>query len=163
MSQRSRTIDDIQLSVIILFYYGERWIDTCLASLENQTLGRNCYELILVDNGGSTPSVEKHTGKPNTKVLRFEKNFGFAGGNNRALPHAAAEIVLLMNQDVIVHTMCLEELLSAFNQNPQAGVICANMLMVSQKDEIDPAYPIFRIEGLQTVLDWPEDTTVGDQ
>jgi len=137
MSQGSQTTDKIQLSVIVLFYYGERWINACLASLENQTLCRSCYELILVDNGGTTPSVEKQAGKPNTRVLRFEKNFGFAGGNNRALPHAAAELVLLMNQDVVVHTGCLEVLLTAFHRNPQAGIISANMLMVSRKDEID--------------------------
>jgi GT2 family glycosyltransferase len=138
MSQNSLVADKIQLSVIVLFYYGERWIKACLASLENQTLPRTCYELILVDNGGSTTSIEKYAGKPNTKVVHFEKNFGFAGGNNRALPYAAAELVLLMNQDVVVHTGCLEELLTAFHQNPQAGLISANMLMVSQKDEIDP-------------------------
>ena len=138
MSQGNRTTDKIQLSVIVLFYYGERWIRACLASLENQTLCRSCYELILVDNGGSTPSVEKHAGKSNTRVLRFDRNLGFAGGNNNALPHTVAELVLLMNQDVVVHARCLEELLAAFHRNPQAGVISANMLMVSQKDEIDP-------------------------
>ena len=34
---------------------------------------------------------------------------------------------------------------------------------VAVKDEIDPACPIFRIEGLQTVLDWPEEVAVDDQ
>ena len=43
--------DEIKLSVIVLFYQGERWIDTCLASLEKQSLRRNSYEIILVDNG----------------------------------------------------------------------------------------------------------------
>ena len=138
MSQRNRTTDKIQLSVIVIFYYGERWIDACLASLENQTLCRTCYEIILVDNGGSTPSVKKHADKPNTRVLRFDRNLGFAGGNNKALPHTAAELVLLMNQDVVVHTRCLEELLTAFQRNPLAGIISASMLMVSQKDAIDP-------------------------
>ncbi len=137
MGQNRLVTDKIQLSVIVLFYYGERWINACLASLENQTLSRTCFELILVDNGGSTTSIEKYAGKPNTKVLHFEKNFGFAGGNNRALPYAASELVLLMNQDVVVHTRCLEELLTAFHQNPHAGVISANMLMVSQKDDVD--------------------------
>jgi len=141
MNQGSRTRDNIQLSVIVLFYYGERWIDACIASLENQTLSRSCYELVLVDNGGSTPSVAKHAGKANTVVLRFEKNFGFAGGNNKALPHAVGEFVLLVNQDVRVHSRCLEELLAGFERPHRPGVICANMLMVSQKDEINPAGP----------------------
>jgi len=138
MSQSSLTTDKIQLSVIVLFYYGEQWIDACLDSLENQSLCRTCYEIILVDNGGSTPSVEKYAGKPNTKVLRFEQNFGFAGGNNKALAHAEGELVLLMNQDVVVHFRCLQELLTAFQRQARAGVISANMLMASKKDRIDP-------------------------
>jgi hypothetical protein len=27
---------------------------------------------------------------------------------------------------------------------------------VMVKPEVDPAYPVFRVEGLQTVLEWPE-------
>jgi len=128
----------VKLSVIVLFYHGERWIDSCIRSLENQSLSRRLYEIVLVDNGGSTPSVAKYKEGNNTKTVHFPINYGFAGGNNRALEQTKGDIVLLMNQDVVVHHNCLEELLNAFNSHPEAGVISANMLMVSSKDIIDP-------------------------
>ncbi len=138
----------IKLSIIVLFYYGEHWIETCISSLENQSLPRDLYEIIMVNNGGSTPSVGKYDGRQNIKALHFPENYGFAGRNNKALTHARGEIVLLMNQDVVVHFKCLEELLKAFDQHPEAGVISANMLMVSEKDVVDPYGSSSRTVGL---------------
>jgi GT2 family glycosyltransferase len=139
--QPYNSIDEIQLSVIILFYHGERWLQPCMQSLQKQSLRRSAYEIIVVDNGGSTPSVERYTGQPNIKVLHFAENYGFAGGNNSALAHAAGELILLMNQDVIVHFNCLEEFITAFKKNPQAGVVSANMFMISAKDRPDRYAP----------------------
>ena len=127
----------IKLSVIVLFHHGERWIDSCVRSLESQSLNRNLYEIILVDNGGSTPAVKKYQDKDNVTIVYFSENYGFANGNNRTLAHARGEIIILMNQDVVVHHNCLEELLNAFAHYPEAGAISANMLMVSIKDVID--------------------------
>ena len=98
MNQPCSSKDKIQLSVIVLFYHGERWIQGCIQSLQNQSLSRSAYEIILVDNGGSTPSVRHYEDQPNIKVLHFSKNYGFAGGNNKALAHADGESILLMNQ-----------------------------------------------------------------
>jgi GT2 family glycosyltransferase len=141
MSQHYNSIDEIQLSVIVLFYHGESWLQPCMQSLQKQSLARSAYEIIMVDNGGSTPSVDNYAGQPNIKVLHFSKNYGFAGGNNRALAHAVGQIILLMNQDVIVHFNCLEELITSFKKNKQAGVISANMFMVSTKDRLDRHAP----------------------
>lgn len=137
MSQNENIEDRIRLSVIVLFYHGERWIQDCIQSLQHQSLPGSMYELILVNNGGSTPSVGNYDGLSNVKVLHFSKNYGFAGGNNKALAHAAGEFILLMNQDVVVHYNCLEELMTAAADNPNAGVISANMLMISSKTIIN--------------------------
>jgi GT2 family glycosyltransferase len=102
----------------------------------------------MVDNGGSTPSVGKYSGQTNIKVLHFPENLGFADGNNKALEHAEGDIILLMNQDVVVHFNCLEELISAFEYYPQAGVISANMLMVSSKNHLDRYGSIHKTVGL---------------
>lgn len=148
MNQYSMPPNKVQLSVIVLFYHGERWIQACIQSLQEQSLARSTYEIILVDNGGSTPSVKNYEGLPHTKVLRFSKNYGFAGGNNKALTHADGEFILLMNQDVVVHFNCLEELLNAAADNPQAGIISANMLMISTNTHINRHAPEDNTVGL---------------
>jgi len=147
MNQHSIFKEKIKLSVIVLFYYGERWVKTCIDSLENQSLSRASYEIILVDNGGSTPSIQKFSGQPHTKVLTYPQNLGFAGGNNQALSHADGELVLLMNQDVVVHHACLHEIVTAFELAPRAGVVSANMLMLSQNDSVSQDGPLSEITG----------------
>lgn len=147
MGQHNISNGKIKLSVIVLFYCGERWVKTCIDSLENQSLPRAGYEIILVDNGGSTPSIGKYNGQPNTKVLTFSRNLGFAGGNNKALSHAEGELVLLMNQDVVVHHRCLQELINAFDLYPRAGVVSANMLMISHKDSVSQNGPLPETTG----------------
>jgi GT2 family glycosyltransferase len=147
MGQHNKSRENIKLSVIVLFYFGERWVKTCIDSLENQSMSRASYEIILVDNGGSTPSTGNYSGLPNTKVLTYPQNLGFAGGNNRALSHAEGELVLLMNQDVMIHHSCLHELVSAFDRYPRAGVVSANMLMVSQNDRVSQDGPLPEITG----------------
>jgi GT2 family glycosyltransferase len=146
--------DNLKLSVIVLFYYGERWIRACIDSLANQSLSRNTYEIILVDNGGSTPSVGKQEGQPNVKVLYFPKNLGFAGGNNMALARAEGEYILLMNQDVVVHFDCLREIVSALELYSHAGVISANMLLVSSTTNIDPCGSTPKSVGFYRLTRW---------
>lgn len=148
MSQHNKSRENIKLSVIVLFYFGERWVKTCIDSLENQSMSRASYEIILVDNGGSTPSTGNYSGLPNTRVLTYPQNLGFADGNNQALFHADGELVLLMNQDVVVHRSCLHELVTAFDLAPRAGVVSANMLMVSQNDSVSQDGPLPEITGL---------------
>lgn len=137
MSHNPYIQENVQLSVIVLFYHGERWIQECIRSLQIQSLPRSSYEIIIVDNGGSTPSVRNYEGLAHTKVLYFSKNHGFAGGNNKALSYAAGGFILLMNQDVVVHFNCLEELMTAAVDYPQAGAISANMLMISSNTHIN--------------------------
>lgn len=138
----------IKLSIVVLFYHGEPWIRNCIQSLENQSLASNQYEIIIVDNGGSTPSVAKYSEQPNIKVLRFPENLGFAGGNNKALGHVEGDFILLMNQDVVVHFNCLKELMAAFECYPNAGAVSANMVMVSAKNNIGQHHPIQETVGL---------------
>jgi GT2 family glycosyltransferase len=129
--------EKIKLSIIVLLYHGERWIDSCIGSIENQSLSQDKYEIIMVDNGGTTPSIKNYKNRNNTKIISYRSNLGFAQGNNKALEHARGDIVLLLNQDVVIHFYCLEKILDAFDSHPEAGVVAASMLMVSEKDEID--------------------------
>jgi GT2 family glycosyltransferase len=127
----------IKISVIVLLYKGNRWIEPCVRSLKQQSLDQNQYEIILADNGGFTTSVDKYQDHKGLRIVKFSVNLGFAEGYNRALKYANGDIIVLMNQDVLVHHNCLEEILGAFASHPEAGVISANMLMVSKTDDID--------------------------
>lgn len=59
------------------------------------------FEIIIADNAssdGSAKWVHKHY--PHCRVVTFDKNYGYCGGNNRAVKYAAGEVLVFLNNDV---------------------------------------------------------------
>jgi len=92
------------VSVIILTCNGREYIQALLESLLNQSYPQECMEILVVDNA-STDETLSITRKnfPTVKVIAFEKNIGYAAGNNQALLHASHDLLVFLNQDTICH------------------------------------------------------------
>ena len=78
------------VSVVVVNYDGARFLPGLLSALERQTYPE--LEILVVDNGsrdGSVPLVERSF--PSVRILRTEKNLGFAGGNNLGIRAARGE------------------------------------------------------------------------
>ncbi len=91
------------------------------------SIRRNSYpniEVILVDNA-SKENPHQHVTKnyPEVLSLRSEKNLGFAGGNNLALPYVKGEYLFFVNNDAELTDNCIELLLKQFDKNPKLGII----------------------------------------
>lgn len=101
------------ISIIILNYNGKKWLRRCLDSLMAQT--NRDFEIIFVDNASSDGSIEyvekKYTG---VKIIRSEKNIGFAGGNNLGISHARGKYIMLLNNDTWVEIDFLEKMKKSF-------------------------------------------------
>jgi len=85
---------EIIASVIVLNWNGERFLDACLRSLQEQTCPG--IETILVDNGstdGSLALVADHF--PDVEVIALDRNLGFSTGNNVGIQHARGRYVAL--------------------------------------------------------------------
>jgi len=91
------------------------------------SIRRNSYkniEVILVDNASKeNPHQYVTEHYPEVISLRSEKNLGFAGGNNLALPHVNGEYLFFVNNDAELTDNCIELLLSQFQKNPKLGII----------------------------------------
>ena len=88
------------VAVIILNWNGEKLLRKFLpAVVENND--SNISELIVADNGstdGSIALLEREF--PSVKILKFDENYGFAEGYNRALRLVDNKYVVLLNSDV---------------------------------------------------------------
>src|SRR6056297_3243675 len=76
------------------------------------------YEIILADNAsadGSKAWVREHY--PEVKIAEFDENYGYCGGNNRAVPHAEGDILLFLNNDVRVEPDWLQALAQCFQKD----------------------------------------------
>lgn len=94
-----RSLSDID--VVVLTYKGDHLLRDCLDSLR-RTCGDEPH-VIVVDNSPSPATRELVAGYANTFYLESSGDPGFAGGNNRALPHCTRPYVLLLNNDTVVH------------------------------------------------------------
>ncbi len=57
------------------------------------------------------------------KVIRNEKNLGFAAGNNQGMAEARGEYIVLMNNDVVVTTGWLNRMIAVAERNPKIGIV----------------------------------------
>ncbi len=111
------------ISVVILNYNGARWLERCLASLQNQTIFDR-IEVILADNlstdGSDRISEELMRGWTNGWFVQNGKNYGFCEGNNRGARGATGKYLFFLNNDTWLEPNCLEELLAGTEQNDAA-------------------------------------------
>ena len=87
------------------------------------------YEIILADNAstdGSKQWIREHY--PNVKIAEFDNNYGYCGGNNRAVPHAEGDILIFLNNDVRVEPNWLNELATCFQKNDSIAAVQPKML-----------------------------------
>jgi GT2 family glycosyltransferase len=78
------------------------------------------YEVIYADNAspdGSADFVEDRF--PEVHVIRLDRNYGFAEGNNRAAEKARGRYIAFQNADTVVHRRWLSELVEAMQSDPQ--------------------------------------------
>lgn len=88
-------------------------LETLLQNLREQK--RPFDEIIVVDNGSTDGSVDVAE-RAGAKVLRLERNLGFAPAVNRGIAAARSEWVAILNNDVTLDPAWLETLLGAASQ-----------------------------------------------
>lgn len=112
-----------EISIITVNYNGFR--DTCelIDSLHEHI--RSCtYETIVIDNGSRQDEAILLQKKfPDIKVIRSEKNLGFAGGNNLGFTVACGKYILLLNNDTIVKDDSLCYLRDLLDKQPDTGAV----------------------------------------
>jgi len=101
-------------------------------------LGYPHIEIILADNNstdGSPDFVQERF--PSVKVLRFDENYGFAEGNNRAIKQAKGDYIFLLNPDTKVEPECVNKLVEAMGKDNGMGICMPKMLMFNEPSVIN--------------------------
>ncbi|MBR1631235.1 MAG: glycosyltransferase family 2 protein, partial [Paludibacteraceae bacterium] len=103
-------------SVIILNWNGAKHLRNYLPSLVEHTMLPD-VELVVADNGSTDESFDVLKLYPQIRLIRFDKNYGFAEGYNRAVREVDARYVVLLNSDVRLTAGWLSPLLNALEQD----------------------------------------------
>ncbi len=105
-----------QVSVIIVNYNGAESLNKCIESIRSQSYSPK--EIILVDNNsadGSADDAERRF--PDIQVLRSSTNLGFAEGNNLGIKNSTGGMVLLANNDIVLHPNAISSLVDSLHDD----------------------------------------------
>jgi len=108
------------ISVIIPVYNGEKILARCLASLQSQTIPRDKYEIIVVDDG-SKDGTRKVAEGFNVNVIS-QKNQGPAAARNIGVKTAKGNIALFIDADCAAAPNWIEEMTKPFSNPDIVGV-----------------------------------------
>ena len=95
-------------------------------------------QVVVVDNGSSDGTAGRVGAEfPRAAYVRLDRNYGFAIANNRAIPHVAAPLVLLLNNDAELRPGALAALLDAAAAEPAFDAFATQMLRLRDPARVD--------------------------
>lgn len=111
----------LSVSLIVLNWNGKHHLERCLPSLI--ALDYPTYEIIVVDNGSTDGSIVYVTNAyPTVRLIETGFNLGYAGGMNVGITHSRAEVVILLNNDIIVPPQWLGAFMAGLETDPRIGI-----------------------------------------
>jgi hypothetical protein len=112
---------NIEVSIITINYNGLE--DTC-ALIESIPFNEE-MEVIVVDNASKEQEADiiaQHY--PQVKIIKSERNLGFAGGNNLGIQAAQGKYLFLVNNDTIFKDFNVQTLIDRMESSSKIGIIC---------------------------------------
>ena len=110
-----------EVSIITINFNG--LADTC-ALIETIPFNDN-LEVIVVDNASQNQEAETISKKyQQVKVIKSEKNLGFAGGNNLGIKAAQGKYLFFINNDTVFKDFNVQALIDRLESSPAIGVVC---------------------------------------
>lgn len=129
----------MKLSIVILNWNGSHHLKRFLPSLIRYS-DYEWAEIVVADNHSDDDSckvIERDF--PGVKILRLDRNYGFAEGYNQALKNNDAEYLLLLNSDVEVTANWLQPMISMMDDDPLTGACQPKILQLSEPQKFEYA------------------------
>ncbi len=112
----------MNVAVNIVTWNGKEFLPFLLQSLRDQTVQPK--RILVIDNGSIDGTLELLREWPTIHVLRNNRNLGFAHAHNQGISLSDAEAVLIVNQDLILDSRCIERLVASLERDPTLGSVC---------------------------------------
>lgn len=103
----------------------------CLKSIDKLEKSKHKVSVVVVDNASVDNSVailrDAKLKNAGYHLIVNKENLGYAGGMNTGIKHAIskdADLIMLLNNDVVLHKDMLNELINTAGEYRKAGIIC---------------------------------------
>ena len=148
----------LPISAIICTYNRADLVVQAIENLARQTLGRDQYEIVVVDNGSSDYTRQRVEDKchaiPNLRYV-YEPRLGLSVARNTGLVSSKGRILAYLDDDAVASPGYLEEIVSTFKSvQPSPGLLCGPVEPIW--DAPRPAWLKDDLLGLYSVLNWSD-------
>ena len=110
-----------ELSIITINFNGLN--NTC-ALIESIPFNDK-MEVIVLDNASENNEAEQISSRfPFVKVIKSDKNIGFAGGNNLGIKSSSGKYLFLINNDTYFKDFNVQALIDRLDSDPNIGIVC---------------------------------------
>ncbi len=112
-------ITSMEFSIIVPAYNAEKTIDFCLHALFSQSVSRDKYEVILVDDGSTDATASIVSSYP--VVYHLQENKGPAAARNQGAFLAEGDIILFTDADCVPDHHWIEQMAAPFMKEDQVS------------------------------------------
>jgi GT2 family glycosyltransferase len=134
------------VSISLLAWNGEKYINECLNSVFNQTYPH--LEILVIDNAstdGTIDYLKNLANKPNLKIVFNKKNVGFAAGHNQGIRETKGEFILCLNQDVVLDKNFIQKAIELFEKDNKIAAVQGKLLRWNTASPIDRQFDDYQI------------------
>tara|TARA_B100001971_G_C18184954_1_gene535019 strand:+ start:489 stop:1142 length:654 start_codon:yes stop_codon:yes gene_type:complete len=125
------------VSVIIPVYNQEKWIGRCIRSLLNQSMNRDEYELVVINDGSEDRTdYALDLFRDELELIRIEKNNGLPVALNKGIKISRANYIVRVDADDFVNEHFLYLLNEFLEQNKYMDAVACDYLLVDDKEEV---------------------------
>lgn len=134
------------VSVLIVAYQSAPTLARCLDSLDAQTF--RDFETIVLDNASSDDGAAIAEARAGVRLIRADRNLGFAGGNNAAARVARGRWIVLLNPDAYAQADWLGAFMAASKAHPDVRCFTARQLMDEDPSRLDGLGDVMSVVGV---------------
>tara|TARA_B100000686_G_C16502031_1_gene817556 strand:+ start:119 stop:775 length:657 start_codon:yes stop_codon:yes gene_type:complete len=125
------------VSVIIPVYNQEKWIGRCLRSLMNQSMDRDKYELIVIDDGSNDKSAYAlDLFKEEIVLIKLNQNKGLPSALNEGIKASKGKYIIRVDSDDYVNENFIFILHELLEQNKYMDAVACDYFLIDDAEEV---------------------------
>lgn len=112
-----------RLTILIVSFNTRAELEDCLTSIAASPATTPC-DVVVVDNASSDDTAEALQSRwPGVRLIRNDRNLGFAGANNVGIRAVESELVLLLNSDTLLRPRSIDVLVAALDADSSLAAV----------------------------------------
>lgn len=134
-----------KILIAIVSYNAKRYMQECIYSIR-RCLPADSYGIFVVDNASNDGIAEWLSEQPDITLIRNDHNVGFGPGCNQAVKASVGtefetSDVFLLNNDTVLCSNSLPNMLSAFEKYDKVGAVSAVSNYAGNRQQLELDFP----------------------